>query len=356
MTFAHQIAELFSRWIDCVAAAIIGVRGRFARTHPVHFVEAADGTFSCQTEGSPPGQNETIRIDDGSIVGSLPANVASAIGSSRVEVVLQPSHFMFRPLELPHRAREFLSGIVRAQIDRLTPWSATDAVFGWTTPQDIANDRIVVTVAATARDLIAPIVTAFGGRGAAAIVVSTIPPTDGGDSRPITVFEQRAAGSFDRQRLCRMLMSVLLIAGLLTGAAIVADSVIGGSLQSQQDDVARSIVARRATLQASLDSGGDSAFVALEHRKYITPSSIIVIEALSRIFPDQTYVTGLRIIGDKMQVVGETLDAPALIGLIEQSPYFTNAAFFAPTTRSPTQRGESFHIEAKIQPNYAPPS
>jgi hypothetical protein len=42
--------------------------------------------------------------------------------------------------------------------------------------------------------------------------------------------------------------------------------------------------------------------------------------------------------------------------LIEQSAYFTRATFFAPTTRSPSQSGDNFHIEAQIQPVFAPSS
>ena len=111
--------------------------------------------------------------------------------------------------------------------------------------------------------------------------------------------------------------------------------------------------------QGELSSNGEggkqsaSPLRMLERRKYQTASSVIVLAVLSQILPDHTYVTELRIEGDKLRVIGVTRDAPALIRLIEQSPHFTRATFFAPTTRAPSDPGERFHIEAQIEPVFA---
>ncbi len=83
---------------------------------------------------------------------------------------------------------------------------------------------------------------------------------------------------------------------------------------------------------------------------------MVVLEALSRILPDNTYVTELRVEGDRVRVTGITADAPSLIRLIEQSPNFSRAVFFAPTTRAPSDPGYRFHIEARIVPVFSLPS
>jgi general secretion pathway protein L len=83
---------------------------------------------------------------------------------------------------------------------------------------------------------------------------------------------------------------------------------------------------------------------------------VIVLDRLSQILPDHTYITELHIEEDKIQLNGLTRDAPSLIGLIENSGRFTHATFFAPTTRSPSESGERFHIEAHILSQISPRS
>ena len=125
MTSYGAIVEACSRWIDRVATTIVAGRQSLRATPHVQLVEQQDGTFAIR--GRLAGRRCSIcpaRRSASPAEVSTPA-VAEQLGSllrgAKVEIVLQPQRFMFRPLELPRRALDFLEGIVRAQIDRLTP-------------------------------------------------------------------------------------------------------------------------------------------------------------------------------------------------------------------------------------------
>src|SRR5258707_13509084 len=142
-----------------------------------------------------------MRIIDGTIRGQLPADWAKMLHGSRAEMVLNANRFLFRPLELPKRAVEFLDGIVRAQIDRLTPWTPGEAVFSWTPPTDAPNDRIGLMIPATARPRVAPYVQAIADLGIASVAVLTVPADAAPNAVPIKVFEQRARRGFAMVRI-----------------------------------------------------------------------------------------------------------------------------------------------------------
>jgi general secretion pathway protein L len=358
--------ETVSFWLECVATTIVAAVGRLMSPRAVTLVEDDDGSFAIEADAG--GPSARLRIADGRVVGRLPEDVATMLRGSALQLVLRPHPFLFRRLELPRRAAEYLAGIVRAQIDRLTPWSADDAVFGWSGPTEVGADRIAVTVAATARAKIAPYVQALGELGAQSIAVFTAPQSAnaGADAiaagaAPIQVLVHQRSSVLDVRHVQRVLAAVLLGAVVLAGAAAGANIFLGGNLDTRRDEIARKIAERRTAIRAGGggELGTDTAAGAertLERRKHASPSVVLVLEALSQILPDHTYVTELRIEADKLRLIGVTQDAPSLIRLIEQSPQFTRATFFAPTTRAPSDPGERFHIEAHIEPVFSPRS
>jgi general secretion pathway protein L len=373
MSLLRNIAGFVLRWLEAVAGLLVATIGRFVSPRVVRLVEQDDGSgfmLRLPNEASneafkhapkqagkdAPSAPARLRLDDPAAVPELPESVARSIRGNRVEIVLRPSRFVFRQLELPRRAIEFLDGIVRAQIDRLTPWAASDAVFGWGRPADVDNDRIAVMVAATARTMVRPILQAVSGMGAASIAVMTAPADGAAADTRIKVYDQSVRGLLDARRVSRFLLVLLLVAAGAASVALAADFIVGGDLEARQSDLARSINARRVELRGGQNGPTHDATALLDRRKRETPATVIVLEALSEILPDDTYVSELHVEGNKLQIVGVTRDAPGLIRLIEHSPHFTHATFFAPTTRAPTDPGDRFHIEAHIEPVNTPRS
>ncbi|TWB96017.1 general secretion pathway protein L [Bradyrhizobium macuxiense] len=349
MAMLAEARQWFEQWIGAVATAVDGVAGRFMRRRSVAFDENGDGTFTARLAVSKDGSPLTpasFRLDRDAPQPPLPADWKMALDGSRIEVRLRSDHVVSRVLDFPSQAADFLDGMIRAQVDRLTPWTAADAVFGWGSPQPISNDRIEVAFSATAAAKVDPLIRMARMLGAASVAVTA--PAVGSDGAPqqVTLLDRSLRG-FAGPAVPRLLRIGLVSTAAAAAVCLLLNIYVGGWLQSEQEDLQHRISQRRAALR--LDANGDTSGLGLlAKRKQTTPSSVMVLEAISRVLPDTTYVTELRIEGNKVQVVGLTQDAPSLIRLLEQSPQFTRATFFAPTTRAANESAERFHVEANI--------
>lgn len=358
MSVFNTISDYLSRWVDDVVTVVIAVRSRLGGMRTITLLERPDGVFSAEPRTArSKGKSEAValRFEGGRVVSVGAADVTAALRGASVELVMQPTHYLFRPLELPARAAEFLGGVVRGQIDRLTPWPVERAVFGWSEPDASSGGSITVTVAAMAKDSIAPYLEALDREGIRSVAVSAMRPDRPAAERPITVIDRDLRGGADDRHVRRAVVGVLIASLMLAAVATVAGAFVGMQLEAQQDDLARRVTERRTAMLAARSAQGDptsAAERALIDKKYQTPSVAVVLEVLSRLLPDHTYVTELRIEAGSMRLVGFTADAPGLIRLFEQSEHFSGATFFAPTTRAPGDSGYRFNIEARLRPTF----
>ena len=355
MTIVSQARSLFDEWIAAVTQAIDQAAGRYAR-RPVIVLGGGAGVVTARLKAAPKGAvlpDISFRVANGRPTSPLPADWQAAFRGSRVETVLGPAQVLLRPLDFPKQAEAFLDGMIRTQIDRLTPWPVDEAVFGWSSPSANGAERIELTLAATSKQEIEPLVQIATGLGAQSLAVFAAVAAADDAFTTIKVSDQVLGGArgrgFDTPRILR---AALLSLAAAAAIALLVGTYAGDSLDNEQQQLMGRISQRRAALRLGAD--GNSALALLAKRKQTSPSSVVVLEALSKALPDGTYVTELRIDGDKVQVVGMTQDAPSLIRLLEKSPQFARATFFAPTTRAPNEPGERFHIEARITPSFGP--
>jgi general secretion pathway protein L len=362
MTMSARIRDTLAPWIGLVAEAIVTAINRISVKRRIRLIETDRSSFTMRM-ASKPGRSVPpdyhFELKDDEAGPALPQDWKVALRGCRLEAILMPSRFLYRPLDLPKRATEFLDAMIRSQLDRLTPWTANEAAFGWTTPVETSNDRINLTVIAAPNAKIDPLVRLAEYCGAGSVILYAMPEgavaTNGDqvatDDR-IRLFDRHMRGSLEVARVGHILKAVLVAASVSATLSLAVAGIVGETLEEQQRQLSSKISERRVALHQNLAAPDGSARNVLERRKHETHSDVVVLDALSQILPDNTYVTELRIENDKLQIVGITQDAPSLVKMIEQSPHFTHATFFAPTTRSAGDPGERFHIEAGIKPYF----
>jgi len=364
-------------FLDAVAGLIVRLIDRLVSSQTVSLRE--DGRGNLIVQGAP-GPGPTIGTPDassGETGGTSPdigspdtsspdagspnmgetrgGGVAMAqLAGSRVELMVSPDRCLFCPLDLPSRAAEFLSGIVRAQIDRLTPWHAGDVAFGFSAPVEIESERLTITIAATPLASIKPLLNSLFAKGARSVAVYVAAPES--DRAPIKIWEQRALDALQAGRIRKLLVAGLAVTAILAGGAIATAAIGRTYLADDYERLDQEIHRLRAVVSGNGAFGTDAAQRAFVQRKLSVPSTVLTIETLSKLLPDHTHVLELRLEDNKLRLIGQTRDAASLIGLIEQSGQFKRATFFAPTTRSASEPGERFHIEATVQPLSAPRS
>lgn len=100
---------------------------------------------------------------------SLASSVSMAVrevGSSetRVTLIIPKAWAVVRTVELPSTVRDTLSDVVSYELDRFTPFSATDALYDFRVLRE-QNGKLIIMIAAVKADRITPYVTALRDKG-----------------------------------------------------------------------------------------------------------------------------------------------------------------------------------------------
>jgi len=83
------------------------------------------------------------------------------------------------------------------------------------------------------------------------------------------------------------------------------------------------------------------------------PDMAEVINELSHLLKDDTWLTNLQYTEKHMQIQGQSPMASALIGLLEESPYFSKVSFVSPLTQDKVSGLERFQISMDVSPKHS---
>jgi general secretion pathway protein L len=170
--------------------------------------------------------------------------------------------------------------------------------------------------------------------------------------------EQRGERESTRERFVHRALAVAAVA-LLALVLLVPvwqkrETIIGLHpvvAKAKQEAESADAVARELERQT-----GDYNFLLM--RKHGSPTVLAIIEEVSRLLPDNTWVQQLEVKTTnktrEVQITGETSSSSKLIEIMEQSKLMQNAAPRGTVTRGSLPNTERFMIAAEVRPRTPP--
>ena len=290
-------------------------------------------------------------------VSRLAATASAGIAAPKVIVALSPRQVLRKDLTLPAAVEENLAQTLAYDLDRHTPFRAEQLYFdAVVTHRDPAKKTLRVDWAAALKTIVDSASKQVEEWGAIPIAVTPGPPTTTPTRLNLLPHTARPRPlQLRRWQVWAPLGAIVLL---------VAAAVFMPLLQKRQYAIALAGLNADAGQQAQVADKlraqlermqGDYNYILA--KKYAYPSAVHVLDEITRVLPDDTWITQLELKsggrGKEAQrdiyLRGESANAGKLISLLEDSKLVELVAPRSPTTKIQGSSGEIFDLGARLR-------
>ena len=256
-----------------------------------------------------------------------------------------------RRVPLPLAAERDLRQILSHEMERLTPWPAEAVYFSAEVGERrAANRELTAQLAVISAAVVAPVTARLRQWGLAPTALELAAAEGDGKDAGARLFGLDLPVPAAGRRPGRLLGAAL--------AALVLFWLGCGALHYWRQARIEALAAQLATARSQAEhaevmrvefarlSGSERYLV---NRPAGTAPLIVLLEALSALLPDESWLTELHLGRAGVELSGYAQDAAALIPLIERSPYFSEVKFRANLVRDPQLRMDRFQIGASLR-------
>ena len=336
-------------------------------------VLAFDGRVAALWQPAPGGtlrmvESARIALDGDVLAVSAEARAAMATLSRggvvrpRVVVALPARTALRKILTLPDALEENLREALAYDLDRHTPFRASDLYFDAVVAgRNPLHRTIQVELVAARRNVVDPLLARTEEFGADVASVTVDPPERAAWSKIDLLPDERRASRHPWLRW-QVLVPALLLVALALAALILP------LWQKRGEAIAIAGVAEAARHRAEAT---DALRTELERkvaeynfpltRKYGYPAAVELVNDVTRVLPDDTWLTQFEYRTGRgkdtthtVALRGESANAGRLVALLQDSKLFTQAVPRSPTTKIQPGPGEIFDIGAQVEPYAAP--
>ena len=264
-------------------------------------------------------------------------------------LLLPEDKVLARRITLPAAAEENLREVLGFEMDLHTPFEASEVYYDYTVVgRDSNRQQITVDLVYAPREAVDSLLDGTSNLGMKTDVV-TCRRRDNANLQPVNLLpqEQRRTRRIDVKSVNLALTALLAI---LVVAAITIPIV-------QKN---RAIAEVEAQVQAAASEAREGAQLRQDLEKMAEASQFLVgkkasdvmvvevIDEISRILPDHTWIARLDLSETELQIQGQSAASSSLIRIIESSPWFENVRFASPVVQIAGTDNDRVHIVATV--------
>jgi general secretion pathway protein L len=257
-----------------------------------------------------------------------------------------------KELSLPAAAKENLYQVVAYELDRYTPFKV-DQVYFAVKPLGGVNEpgQIRVMLILSTREVLDGLYGDIKAMGLSLLFADYEGSANNLDSLDDSYnllperLRQKTA------KMPRLIHSALITLTCLLLVAVIAMPVwfeyqTVNALQLKADSLEKDAKKVKA-LQSDIDAVIDETRQLIEEKK-ATPEVIVMLNTLSSLIKDDTWLSYAQYSDGHLQIQGESPAASSLIAVLEASELFVNARFASPLTQDSISKLERFQITVDV--------
>ena len=265
-------------------------------------------------------------------------------------ILLMPADkVLTRSLTLPLAAEENLREVLAFEMDQHTPFMVADVYYDYlVTGRDTARQELSVDLVYSPKTEVDALLGALDRYGLAPDVV-TARSRDGNNLRSINLIPE------DRRRdpkltMHRLNLALAVVCAVLLVAAISLPIVQKNRVLAELEadiQIAAAEAREGNQVRRDLEKMADASRFLVD-RKQSALLAVEVIDEVSRILPDHTWVTRLDLSESEIRLQGQSTASASLISIVESSPMFANARFRSPVVQVGATGTDRFFLSAEI--------
>lgn len=264
------------------------------------------------------------------------------------DLALPEDRVLSKEVILPLAAEANLRQALAFEMDRQTPFRADDVFFDYQIlGRDKEHGQIRVEMMVTPRQ---PLLREIERLEPLGMAPSGVDMATEGGLRGINLLpldmRKRVVNS-------RIRMNWLLLAAMIALLVLVMAQSLWlrqhqiNEVQQAIDEV-RSEALQVQQIRKRIEDASEAAGF-LNSRRAASPPAVKVLDEVTQILPDDTYLDRLLIEAESVQLQGKSQNAQQLIELVNESPMFKDASFRGPTRLDSRTQKEMFDINAALE-------